>query len=50
MTKYLTAFSHELTEVNTLETMKGLKSLQVKAETYLKPKQASLMKLFCENS
>ena len=30
--------------------MKGLKSLQVKVEAYLKPKQASMVKLFCENS
>ena len=30
--------------------MKGLKNLQVKAEAYLEPKQASMVKLFCENS
>ena len=30
--------------------MKGLKSLQVKAEAYLKPKRASMMKLFGKNS
>ena len=30
--------------------MKGLKSLLVKAEAYLKPKGASMMKLFYENS
>ena len=27
---------------------KRLKTLQVKAETYLEPKGASIMKLFCE--
>ena len=30
--------------------MKGLKSLQVKAEAYLELKLASMMKFFCENS
>ena len=39
-----------LTEVKYFKEMKGLKSLQVKAETYLKPKRATMMKLFCENS
>ena len=30
--------------------MKGLKILQVKAEAYLEPKQATMMELFYENS
>ena len=30
--------------------MKGLKSLQVKTEAYLKAKRAYMMKFFCENS
>ena len=46
MIKYLTEFPDELTEVNIYR----LRRLQVKAEAYLKPKRASLMKLFCANS
>ena len=30
--------------------MKDLKSVQAKAEAYLQPKRASMMKLFSENS
>ena len=41
--------SDELTKVKYLKKMKGLKSLQVKAEAYLEPQRASMMKLFCEN-
>ena len=33
----------ELTEVKYFKEMKGLKSLQVKAEAYLEPKRASRM-------
>ena len=33
----------ELTEVKYFKEMKGLKSLQVKAEAYLEPKRASMM-------
>ena len=40
----------ELTEVKYFKEMKGLKSLQVKAEAYLEPQRASMMKLFCEKS
>ena len=40
----------ELTEVKCFKEMKGLKSFQVKAEAYLEPKRASMMKLFGENS
>ena len=41
----LNSMFDELTEV-----MKGLTGVQVKAETYLEPTQASMMKLFCEYS
>ena len=34
----------ELTEVKYFKEMKGLKSLQVKSEAYLEPKQGSKMK------
>ena len=40
----------ELKEVKYFNGIKCLKSLQIKAETYLEPKQASLIELFCENS
>ena len=40
----------ELKEVKYFNGIKGLKSLQIKAETYLEPKQASLIEFFCENS
>ena len=40
----------ELKEVKYFNVIKGLKSLQIKGETYLEPKQASLIELFCENS
>ena len=40
----------ESTEVKYLIDMKGLKSLQIKTEAYLKPKRVSMIKLFCENS
>ena len=36
-------------EVKNLEEMKGLESLQVKAEAYLEPKRASMMELFFVN-
>ena len=38
------------TYVKYFKKMKGLKSLQVKAGTYLEPKRASMMKFLCENS
>ena len=40
----------ELMEKKYFVDMKGLKSLQVKAEPYLKLKRASMVKLFRENS
>ena len=49
MIKYLTACLMIYWKSNFIG-MKGLKSLQVKAEAYLKPKRASMKKLFCENS
>ena len=36
----------ELKEVKCFKEMKDLKSLQVKAEAYLEPKRASMMKIF----
>ena len=41
---------YELKKVKYFKEMKGLKSLQVKVEACLEPKQASVMKLNCENS
>ena len=39
---------HELKELKKFEEIKGLKSLQVKAEAFLELKQASMMELFCK--
>ena len=47
--KYLRAYRW-INEVKYFKEMKGLKSLPVKAETYVEPKLASMMKLFCKNS
>ena len=38
--------SDELTEVKYFKEMKGLKSLQVKAQAYLEPKRASMISFF----
>ena len=45
-TKNMNCMFDELTEVKYFKGMKSLKSLQVKAEAYLEPKQASMMKLY----
>ena len=45
--KYRNNRFQESYNVKCIKEIKPLKSLQ-KAETYLEPKQASMMKLFCE--
>ena len=45
--KYRNNRFQESYNVKFIKEIKPLKSLQ-KAETYLEPKQASMMKLFCE--
>ena len=40
----------ELKEVKYFNVIKGLNSLQIKGETHLEPKQASLIELFCLSS
>ena len=40
----------ELTQLKYLKEIIALKSLLVKAKTYLEANRASMMKLFCENS
>ena len=43
----LTACFNELKEVKYFKKIKKLKSLQVKADAYLEPNRASMMKIFC---